>query len=779
VAEALRLPDEVGHTPTAAVIEHLAGRHPLLLLDNCEHLIGACAELAEGLLQACPGLRVLATSREALQLPGEVVWRVPSLTTPAANADALPPLERLADYEAVRLFVERAAGAQPGFRLTAQNAAAVAQVCAHLDGIPLALEMAAARVGALSVAEIAARLDDRFALLTSGSRTALPRQRTLQATLEWSYQLLSGPERALLARLSVFADGCTADAAQEVCADAGIAARTVAGTAPPLPLGGLGPADVLPLLLELVHKSLVTADTRSSVGPAERTRFRLYEMVRQFAAEKLDELGEADFARERLAAYLMALGRAVETPEAARYGTDRLSGLEAELGNVHALMAWARARPDGGEIALRLITALTDLWEQRGHLAEPLSGLEEALARGDALPPVLRAEALTALLRFLAWRGYNLTRWAARAEELLVLLEQVDDPTVKNEALFWAGSAALHRSDFEAAQASFERRLHRSDFEAAQASFERRLHLPQPLDNVNRVCTSLLGLGMALLMQGDGAGAATFFRRDLAFARENKLGDHIFLALNLLDLVDHRAALAQCEREVTQQRELANPEDLGQVLQVYAQSLLIECDYARARAVLDECLTLWRDLGVQYRFGRGTAQVLLDLGQVAALQGDVTAARTFCEQSLDLYRHIGDLHHTARLHLLLGHVLLRQGDPSGAAAAITRGLNLYRELGQPGGLAQALLALGALAEARGRALAAARLCAAAAAVPSRMLLSIMPLSLTPADFAVYERAVAAARSRFNDPSSAAAWEEGAEMSLDQAVDYAYKQLTED
>jgi tetratricopeptide (TPR) repeat protein len=407
-------------------------------------------------------------------------------------------------------------------------------------------------------------------------------------------------------------------------------------------------------------------------------------------------------------------------------------------------------------MALRLIAALKDLWEQRGHLAEPLAGLEQALARGGALPADLRAEALTRLLNFLAWRGYNLTRWAGRAEELLALAEQVGDPMVRNEALYWAGLAAMHRSDFQ----------------TAQATFERILHLPQPLGDAHRVYAALAGLGWALLMRGDGVGAAPLCWRALTWAREHDLGMDLFFALNLLDLVDHRATLAQCEREVMRRRELASPEDLGQVLQVYAQALLVEGDYPRARAVLDECLAVWRGLGVQYRLGRGIAPTLLDLGQVAALQGDVTAARACYEQSLDLYRHIGDLHRVAQLHLLLGRALLAQGDLPGAAATLRRGLELYRELGQPAGVAQALLAAGALAEARGHRERTARLCAAGAAVPSRLLLSIHTVTLSPAEVVLYEREVAAARNRYSTPEFANDWAAGEEMTLEQAAEYA-------
>jgi predicted ATPase len=309
ILEVLQAPELPVRSPVAALTTYLAAKHLLLILDNCEHLIDAAASTAEEILRAYPEVHLLATSSEALHIGAEIRWRVASLTQPppefvverpeakvldrATQTDGLRlSLADLGQYEAVALFVDRVRVFQPSFALSANNARAIAQICNRLDGIPLALEMAAAQADALTVEEIAARLsgalDARFQLLTGASRTAPRRQQTLRATLEWSYALLTPAEQRLLARMSVFAGGWTAEAAEAVCADReqpGILAH-----------------DVLPLLTQLVHKSLVIAEHHGG-----QTRYLMLETVRQFAVEKSGELGEVTAMRERHLAYARAL----------------------------------------------------------------------------------------------------------------------------------------------------------------------------------------------------------------------------------------------------------------------------------------------------------------------------------------------------------------------------------------------------------------------------------------------------------------------------------------
>src|SRR5918997_3914016 len=270
VAFALGMREQPGRLLTDTLSEYLELKKMLLVLDNCEHLVEACAQLAEALLRACPNLRILATSREALGITGETGWLVPSLSLP--DPRYLPPVDELPRYEAARLFIERAAAMLPTFELTDRNAAAVARLCRGLDGIPLAIELAAARVKVLSVEQIAERLHDRFRLLTLGSRTALPRHRTLRATIDWSHDLLSEEEKVLFRRLSVFVGGFALGAAEAVCVGEDLEEN-----------------EVLDLLSHLVDKSLVVMQERGG-----GMRYGLLETVRQYGREKLEESGEAE-----------------------------------------------------------------------------------------------------------------------------------------------------------------------------------------------------------------------------------------------------------------------------------------------------------------------------------------------------------------------------------------------------------------------------------------------------------------------------------------------------
>jgi len=328
VLETLGTPEEPSRPMLATLTDYLQDRLLLLLLDNCEHLVGACAALVEAVLRRCPGVRVLTTSREGLDVAGEQRYRVPSLPVP--NLAHLPPPERLAESAAVALFLARARERRPDFALTAQNARTVAHVCARLDGIPLAIELAAARVDSLGVEGLAARLDGCFRLLTGGPRTALPRQRTLRAALDWSYDLLTESEQLLLDRLSVFAGGWTLAAAEATCAGDGIEQW-----------------EILDLLGGLVGKSLVQAE---EAGGA--VRYGLLETVRQYGRERLAASGAAGAVRDRHLAWYLALAEqaAPHLWAAADLGA-WLDHLEAEHDNLRAALRWARER--GGAAAGR------------------------------------------------------------------------------------------------------------------------------------------------------------------------------------------------------------------------------------------------------------------------------------------------------------------------------------------------------------------------------------------------------------------------------------------
>jgi predicted ATPase/class 3 adenylate cyclase len=425
VAGAMGLRETVGRSIAETVVEHARSRRLLVVLDNCEHLVDASARLADALIRGGAGVRILATSREALGIAGEVGWRVPSLPVPGpADPAALPELARCG---AVRLFVERAADALPAFALDEGNAAAVAQVCRRLDGIPLALELAAARVRALSVRQIAARLDQRFRLLTGGSRTALPRQQTLAALVGWSYDLLSEPERTLFDRLAVFAGGFTLEAAEDVCG---------------------GPdVDVLDLLPRLVEKSLVVAE------PVDdgTDRYHLLETLRQYALEKLAARGEADPIRARHAAHYLALAERGASELIGQRFAFWYAWLGAELNNVRAALRWTI---DAGEIghALRVSGAMVDWLYLRSQPAESRRWLTELLAHPRAAAPTpQRGRALVSAAR-LAHDQLELAPADALLDEAIAILRAAGDLPGVGLALNCKAQVAITGADYPAAR---------------------------------------------------------------------------------------------------------------------------------------------------------------------------------------------------------------------------------------------------------------------------------------------------------------------------------------
>jgi predicted ATPase/DNA-binding SARP family transcriptional activator len=408
VADALGVREQAGRPVLATLQDALGHRSLLVVLDNCEHLAEACAILVEALLRAGPGVHVLATSREPLGVDGEQVFRLGPLSTPVAGDEALEP-GQLAKSDAVALFVERAAAQSPGFVLDGSTAAAVAGVCVHLDGIPLALELAAARLRSMSVHDLEARLADRFVVLTTARRTAPPRHQTLEALIGWSYDLLGPEEQAVFARLALFAGGWRLDQAEQVCAGGAVTTAEVAG-----------------LLAALVDKSLV------EVEPTGRAaRYRLLETVRQYADQRLAAAGEAEgTARAHARAYL-ALAEMAAPHLRGQAQAEWLVRIDEDLDNIRVAAATLLAAPDGAEEGLRLVRAQRWYGDLRPRYGEDIELAEAALSLpGADAPTLLRAQALVALLS-LKDRAGDLAMVRTRAEEgLAIARDHGDTPTV-------------------------------------------------------------------------------------------------------------------------------------------------------------------------------------------------------------------------------------------------------------------------------------------------------------------------------------------------------------
>lgn len=438
VAEVLGLRESPDRPLEELITDYLRAKSSLLILDNCEHLIEACAVLAERLLQDCPGLKILASSRESLGIAGEVTYRVPSLFLPDP---ARVTREALLKCESARLFVERASAANPRFELTDRNAASIAQICRRLDGIPLALELASARARVLSAEQIAERLDDRFRLLTGGSRTALPRQQTLQALIDWSYDLLTEPERAVFRRLAVFVGGWTLEAAESVCAGEGVEEY-----------------EVLDLLTQLVNKSLVIAEEVDGAA-----RYRRLETIRQYARQKLLETQEALPVRNRHLEYFIQLSGWADEHWLGPRQQEVERKLRSEHDNFRAALAWALDNQP--EQVLRLISwvAFMGLWLFQGYITEARHWTQAAVDQIENLPTASGKEA-TERARLLA-RGWDFIAAVlmnqgdhrasrAAAETSVVYARQSDDQPLLAQALGSLGIGQLYSGNPEQALAS-------------------------------------------------------------------------------------------------------------------------------------------------------------------------------------------------------------------------------------------------------------------------------------------------------------------------------------
>jgi predicted ATPase len=409
-----------GQTLTDRLVHYLAPRRTLALLDNCEHLVEACAALAARLVGACPELTVLATSREPLGVAGEVTFAVPPLAT--------EPLDPAAagGSEAVRLFVDRARLVDPAFAVTSENAGAVAGICRRLDGIPLAIELAAARTRSLTPGQLDDRLGDRFRLLTGGSRTSLPRHQTLRAAIEWSHRLLSGPEQILFRRLAVFAGGCTLEAAEQVCAG--------------------GELDVLLLVAALVDKSLLVHE------PAQ-SRYRMLETIRQFAWEELRRAEEEDELRARHRDWCLALAEAVEP--ATPLAPARMARLAAEQDNLRAALEWDGPTGDDGATCLRLGGALREFWWSQAQGSKGRHWLERALQAGPDAPAAAKAVALLGAGLMAGEQG-DPDSALAHFRQSQALYEELGDRRGVAESLVGLGQIIGVRGRYEEARAVLE-----------------------------------------------------------------------------------------------------------------------------------------------------------------------------------------------------------------------------------------------------------------------------------------------------------------------------------
>ena len=574
IADTVGVREQPGRELLAELTDYLAHRELLLILDNCEHLVADAARATNAILRRCPEVRIVATSREGLGVPGEAIFAVPSLAVPAA-ASRRANRESLARYDAVRLFAERAAAIQPSFELSAANAEAVVRICRCLDGVPLALELAAARVRALSVEQIATRLDSSFRLLTGGSRVAVSRHQTLQAAMDWSYELLSDEERAVLRRLAVFAGDFELEAAEAVCHG-----ETVAQD------------EVLDLLVRLVDKSLLVAD----VGGSE-VAYRLLGTIRQYARERLEEAGEAEEAGQRHRDwYLRLVEQAkfefLQGPESSAW----LERLEREHENLRVALEFSAQEAGGGDAGLRLAAGLWRFWEIRGHLEEGRAWLERMLAGTASAPSALRANALTGAGVLASMQG-DYPGANAFHEESLALHRQLGNVNSIAYALNNLANVAVQQGDYQ----------------RARALYEEGDELTRSVGDVRGMCFNMVNLADVEARLGDAAAARRHF--DEAVRTFQGHGDLWGMAFAL-------DSFGQVERTAG---------DLEEARLLHEQALTISRRLGDERGVA-RTLGHLGDLAAE-RGDRGEAvQLLLDSAAIRQRLGDLPALAAALER---------------------------------------------------------------------------------------------------------------------------------------------------
>jgi predicted ATPase/class 3 adenylate cyclase len=586
VASVLGLKEEPGKPIIQTLIEYLKDKRLLLLLDNCEHLLEACAKFADALLRHCASVQIVASSREGLGINGEQAYRVPSLALPDPKKAHTPV--SVAQFEAVQLFIDRALLARPDFQLTAQNASRLASVCFRLDGIPLAIELAAARVRSLSVEEINRRLDHRFRLLTGGSRAALPRQQTLRSLIDWSYDLLQDSEKLLLRRLSVFAGGWTLDAADRICSG-----------------DDVEDGEVLDLLTSLIDKSLVAVD-ESEAG----FRYRLLETVRQYARERLVENGGTEAVRARHRDYFLALAEEADKKLLGAEQADWLRRLEKEHDNLRSALEWSDAEAQARE-DLRLCAAMHRFWFTRGYLAEGRQWCARIFAKGAPAQPTLEYARALNVAGSLAFHQTDYPAARTLLEQSLALSRVLDHRKGVALALNNLGAVAIEQGDHP----------------TARVLYEESLALLRELGD-RHVAAGVLGnLAMVAHECGDLDAARTLSQESLALSRE--LGDQgrVAHALNTLgdvacDLGDLTAAWSLSQESLAIGRELGDRDCIAMSSKNLGAVAFMRGQFGEARSLYREAVAVRLELGDRL----GIVRALEGTAAIAAAEGNSTAA---------------------------------------------------------------------------------------------------------------------------------------------------------
>lgn len=765
VASVLGLKEESGKTVLVTLTEYLRDKTLLLLLDNCEHILDSSAKLVDTLIKTCPHIHVITTSREGLGIVGESTYRIPSFSIP--DPTQTQTAESILQYDAVRLFIDRAVQIQPHFTITNENASALASICFRLDGIPLAIELAAARARSLSAEEINNKLDQRFRLLTGGPRTALPRQQTLRSLIDWSYDLLTSQEKQVFKSLSVFAGGWTLEAAESLCVSEDIEEW-----------------EVLDYLTSLCDKSLALAEQKQG-----RTRFRYLETVRQYARERLLDSGEGEAVRESHREYFLALAEEAEPKLIGPEQTEWFERLEEEHENLRVSLEGSLSATDPLE-ALRFCGALNRFWSTRGHLSEGRSWCLQALEKPGAEARTReRASTLHGAGLMTFYQG-NYPNAKAYQEESLEISRERGDKAGIASSLIGLGLLALTQGDYAIAKPYLEESLgisrergnkydiarslsnlgivanYQGNYPVARTYHAESLGIQREIQDKAGIAQSLSNLGNVASNQADYSFAKTYLEESVVIFQElgNKLG--IVRSLNNLGLVtsnqcDYAVAQTCFQESLRIAREIGNKTGIAQSLGNLGTMVYSQGDYPLSRAYHEESLAIRQEIGDKF----GIASALNNLGSVALRQGDYPSARTYIEKCLVLCRELGSKNGIAVSLLNLGSVALKQNDESSAQAYLDESIMVFQEIGNKFGLVNCLVAFGSLASQKKKVLQAVTLWGGSEALREQIG---APLSRDDRESTDKDRA--AARAALNDDGAFdAAWQEGRALTLEQAI----------
>ena len=772
IARALRVVEINGRSAVERLTDFFSEQQVLLVLDNFEQVRAAAPMLVE-LLEAAPELRILVTSRAILQVRGERVLIVPPLKLP--DLRHLPPHTALSQYDAVRLFIARACDVKPDFQLTDANGRAVATICHHLDGLPLAIELAAVRTKLLSPQALLARLPGRFKLLTGGAQDLPVRQQTLRSAIDWSYNLLTEAEQILFARLGAFVGGWTIEAAEAICnADGDL--RIV----------------VLDGLQSLLDKSLL-----QHMAPLDGVpRFMMLETIRAYALERLCERGELDTLHRHIAHYFLAL---VTTAEPALHGPEQevwLLRLEAEAANLRSVLAWSLTAADGVEMGLRLAAALGPFWSLREAEHEGREWLERMLARPEAgRRTSARAKALYQAGE-MAGKQHDFGAAHNLQAESLAISTALADKRGMAYASDGLGRLFACQRDLERAQALYTESLalfeevgdrwgraraliHLATTLSKQGNHDRALQLAgesltlcRELGDRNAIAFVLTDLGWIKLACGDHDAAAALFAESLARYRALTAWGGFVWAMDslgevLLQRGDYAGAERLFEEHVTLCQNAGYTAGIAWVRGMLGYAALLQGNYVRAAAAYTNSLELYRAL----RQRGPLAWALFGLGEAVMWQGDLVRATQLFAESLALYREVEDSRGTIAARCRLGYVAILQGDYRVGYDRLVESLALRRTSDDKRDIALSLEGLAMAAVEQGNAERALHLAGAADA-----LRKSISARLSGVERAKLELRLGQVRQAVASEASESAWMEGQAMSLEQAIAYALEDV---